>query len=217
MNTISTSTAIEFVRKNLDELRLNGSGIAMIDDLSDSEDLDNTIKATLPEAINFIHLSAPAALLEGLDAANTATRVGTSPIVEIKTTNMDFLRLVRFKMKDSPYTIDRIITENSIEGRMQVNPYTRGTADNPKLVLLSGSAVSNPSFRYYSLKDSTINVEVEAFEYVPLQKAGEDNNGEFYLAAGLEEYVCNYLTGMVLDIYKENQLAQVFYAKASLA
>ena len=48
------------------------------------------------------------------------------------------LRLIAFKASDSPYVVCDPVPEYSAEGRMQLNPYTRGTSDRPRLVLLQG-------------------------------------------------------------------------------
>ena len=70
MVTLSPSTAIELVRKNLDELDPNGSVMyedenGSADEYGDNASLDDIIRRNLPEAINAVHLTAPVAMLEG--------------------------------------------------------------------------------------------------------------------------------------------------------
>ena len=66
MAQITPGDAVTLVRRNLDELELNGS--IMYDTDTDNESLDNIIKRHLPDAINTVHLAAPVQLLEGEDS-----------------------------------------------------------------------------------------------------------------------------------------------------
>ena len=62
MTTLTPAEAILLVRKNLDEIGANYSEMFSTSD--DNTSLDQTIKRSLPEAINIIHLMAPVELLD---------------------------------------------------------------------------------------------------------------------------------------------------------
>lgn len=213
MQSLSVAEAIRFVRKNLDEQNINPSDmIGMLD--SDSTELDSLIGRNLPEALNAIHASAVAHRLEGRILNIDEALVCEDGSLEFKPGVDDFLRLVSFETSGSPYVMTRAVAEDSSEGRMQKNRYSRGTWDNPTLVLLGGS-FSSPSFRYYSPRTAG-EAEQMIFTYLPEQKYS-DVAEAYEMASGLSEPVLNHLTGLVLQTYKDNDLAAVFFQRAAAA
>ena len=65
------SEAIAFVRARLDEMAQVDSD--MVVDIVDDRNLNLTVENLLPEAIEDVHLAAPASLLEGLKFAEDST------------------------------------------------------------------------------------------------------------------------------------------------
>ena len=141
MYTLDEATAITLVRKNFDEQKLNDSDMTDLDDI-DSNEFEEILAKNLPEAINAVHAMAPLSLLDGerLDEAELSTAKIDSYGVLSFGVKKDILRLIAFQAADSPYVISEAVSEYSAEGRMQLNPYTRGTSDRPRLVLLQGKA-----------------------------------------------------------------------------
>lgn len=212
MYSLSVSEAIMLVRKNLDEQMDNYS--ALMEDI-DSSELDMVIKKTLPESINEVHLAAPAEILDGEtlsaeDYENGRFEIDEDGVLTFGTTK-PFLRLIRFKANDSRYVINEVYPEVSPEGRMQENQYTRGTARNPRLIILQGKDKDMLSvFRYYSLSrffSSPIDA-IENFEYIPMYRYADETE-EYRVAENVVEQVINRLTGKVLAIYGD-QKAQYF-------
>lgn len=160
MTTLTLAEAVLLVRKNLDEIGANGS--VMFGAASDNVSLDQTIKRSLPEAVNHIHLTAPVELLDWEDEAVSPAGI-TSSGVDDETRqvltftlpqNSDFLRLVSFKTKDSQVVVTKVHGSASAEGRKQANRHIRGRYDRPRLIMEQGSAsAKTPTFRYYSLRE----------------------------------------------------------------
>lgn len=207
MYSLSVNEAIMLVRKNLDEQMDNYSGL--MEDI-DSAELEKVIIKTLPESINEVHLGAPAEILDGEtlsadDYANGRFDVNEDGVLTFGI-SQPFLRLVRFKAKDSGYVINQVYPEVSPEGRMQENPYTRGTARTPRLIILQGKDEDKLSvFRYYSLSrffSSPIDA-IEKFEFIPMYRY-DDSREEYRVAENVVEQVINRLTGRVLAIYKSD-------------
>lgn len=157
MDTLLTSSAVELVRKNLDELDPNAS-VMYTDENSDNASLDDIIKRNLPEAINAVHLAAPVSLLEGESVSASALDqlYFEDGVFSFRCKETKLLRLVAFQMADSPIVLTDIIPEASPEGRKQLNSYIRGTFDRPRLVRKQGITTSYPSFRYYCIADGTV-------------------------------------------------------------
>ena len=219
MTEISVAEVIKGVRKNLDEIGLNESVMYNTED-TDNDSLDKTIKMTIAQAINEVHLAAPSYMLEGvsfrssgLDYSEFDDGVLTFSFHE------PFLRLVAMKAMDSRIVITDLIPEASAQGREQLNRYVRGTYQRPVLVMAAGRS-AYPEFRYYSLKDGSFadNPEgaIDRFEYIPKQTFSEGAT-EYLISPDLRMAVLDYLTGMVLAIFGEGDKAKYFFDKAKLS
>jgi len=209
---LKPSEAVSAVRKNLDEQGLNDS-VMYTDESTDNESLDLVIEKTLPEAINAVCLSVPAHLLEGTDVKAKLTYIEVKDKVlgfSIPETEK-FLRFVRFRAEDSEHILTAAVTEESAEGRKQLNKYVCGTYDRPCLVQLQGDTTS-PSFRYYSLKktaDAAASLIAEC-EIIPRQEYAAATES-YVIPTGLRDTVVTYLTGMVLSIFGETTKADYFF------
>lgn len=223
--------AVLAVCKNLDELAVNSS--QMLGKVKDTTNREKVIEHSIPEAINAVHMQASVELLEGLNVNQFAGARLEGKVLTFIPKVDDFLRLVAFRASDSSFVISEPVLEDSTEGRMQLNPYVCGEFDNPKLVLLQGEK-NPPAFRYYSTKEVYEESEVikpvmcprdldhvehytcsviKTFRYLPVAHYS-DQAISYPVAAGLDEAVINYLTGITLQTYRENEHAQVFIQRA---
>ena len=226
MITLRVSDAVELVRKNLDELDPNGS--IMMDDENGSADeygdnmsLDDIVARTLPEAINAVHLSAPVQLLEGKAVADedlVSVSVQADGILSFAlTTDSHYLRLVAFEAADSDIVVTDVLGEATPEGRKQLNPYIRGRADRPRLVLSQGQH-TGPVFKYYTLTDAADYAEdaseaIEQLSYIKEQFFA-DTATDYPISRRLRQNIIDCLTAMVLETYSD-QRAQSFYQRAN--
>lgn len=202
---------IEAVRKNLDEQGSNES-LMYTEDNKDNESLDSLIWATLAEAINEVNLTAPVELLEGSDA--TILNESVDNKILSFSISESFLRLVKFQSIDSDFILTDVTAESSVEGRKQLNKYTRGTFDRPSLVIKQGNNTT-PSFVYYSLKEETTQSgsKVKEMSVVQVAKASDTT---FSINRRLCQSVIDRLTGLVLGIYGMNDKAKYFFDKSQI-
>lgn len=252
MIRLGETEAVEAVRKNMLEVGANAS--AMYND-TDNDDLDEIIRKTIPEAINAVNTAAPSALLEGVEMlAERAEYIESSTVwvsdfqsLEVKGRTVEFtlsdtcLRIVALRAFDSDVVLTDEVPEMSAQGRMQLNPFTRGTFDNPVLVRAQIRGSGKPTYGYYSLLDDYSDFNLVTW----LQQHGQSGRGEFPLATveympyckyrsgtlyhssigivpyyevsdALREAVINQLTGMVLAIYGEADKAKYFFSSTGL-
>lgn len=208
MYALSLSEAKKFVRAKLDEQQDNYSDL--MEDI-DTSDLDSLIAKLLPETINEVHLMAPANMLDGKmitpnDYVSGDFDIDTDGVFTFSI-NKPFLRLVAFKAKDSYITVNEVVPEVSPEGRMQLNPFTRGTSRNPRLVLMQGKKASQRStFKYFSLaKSYTDKIQaIDRFEYIELYRyAGSTTS--YDIAEYFVNDVIDRLAGKILAIYGDSK------------
>lgn len=210
--------AVSLVRKNIDEYDAGHN--VMYDSITgDNTALDAIIKQTLPEAINIIHASAPLALLEGLSSSFVIGEVpDTEPYYQDITagtesgnviTRKHVLRVVSCKASDSDMSPD-IITEDSPEGRKQLDKRICGTHDNPRLVLKRGT---DSDFRYYSHKSQ--EGTIDEFNYIEpvyyTEPASPATYNTYKLCDQLRDNYIYQLTGMVLAIFGNTDAAAYFF------
>lgn len=216
MYQLSLSEAQLLVRRNFDEQMENDSNMLGVD--SDSEQFDSLLAKMLPDAINAVHANAPIQLLEGkfLDVQTLGNIKVVGDVLYFGIRG-SFLRMVAFKTEMSPLICDAI-PEYSVEGRLQLNPYTKGTYDRPKLVLVQGREQSNEtSFRYYSLYKIYSNEDafkaIERCEYIPRYRYDE-STVSYGVAENVVENVIDYLTAQMMLTYNEADKATFYFNKA---
>ena len=213
--TLLVSTAVELVRKNLDELEPNGS-VMYADEDNNNSSLDDIIERNLPEAINAVQKVAPVQLLEGEEAniiGYTRILEGHNRPLGIHTSGDTILRVVAFRVKDSEITLTDYTPEASVEGRKQLNEYTRGTYDKPVLVREQANL---HDWIYYSLKDTTETVgnPVATFQVIYEKKYADTIPAEGYaISSLLRQNIIDYLTARVMETYSD-QRAQAFFTRA---
>lgn len=253
MQKLKVSEAKNEVRRNLDELNVNLSNMFPTG-YADVTSLDDVIEKTIPDAINAVNMAAPVQLLEGVEprASYEVTESETATyksdyktmstekgVLSFKLKDDSILRMVAFKVVDSDIVVTGLVPEASAEGHMQLNRFTRGTYDDPRLVRVQGYA---SDFRYYSLKadtyaeDEEFNLDdwlddgaeadefpVSLCEYIPLCYAdtscvlyhnipdtGTVTDHYYDVSTSLKTTVVRQLTGMVLKIYGEFDKASAF-------
>ena len=243
MVTISASDAVLLVRKNLDEIGMNDSVMYSTED-PDNTSLDDTIEKSLPEAINRVHLAAPAQLLEGETPGLTRQQVSldSEGVLTVSLgSDSEYLRLCAFQADDSEIVVTSALGEATPEGRKQLNRFIRGRADRPRLVLMQGSGAA-PVFKYYTVGNpSEYKTTVEDVEYLlPLDPDPEPQGyswwpevikqfsyvkelkydstspaTEYNVSSRLWQNAIDCLTAIVLEVFSD-QRAQIFYQKANI-
>ena len=227
MITLTPATAIALVRKNLDEIGPNDS-IMYTDEYGDNRSLSDIIVKNLPEAINAVQLAAPVTMLEGVNYR--FHEIAARPEGESITFTEDgvlsfspsgdsrFLRLVAFCASDSDIVLTDSIPEASPEGRKQLNPYIRGRYDRPRLIRLQGSGTP-PSFRYYTLKDSTVESlgdprsAIRVFSFVQ-EQLYDPVATEYEISRLLRQNIVDMLTAIVMETYSMTDRQQFFMQRA---
>lgn len=212
------SDAVEFVRARMDELSFSNDD--MISPAEDDRNFDNTVEKLLPEAAVFIYRAAPASLLEPqgeIDAGSdeiASVTFGTDGSIGVTIDlSYGFLRMVSFKANDSDIYVTETAPFDGPKARMQTNPYTRGTYDEP--VVVERKTANMIHFTYYSIRDKDAE---RGFVIQKIDKPSyeeEDGDKSIFCPDFLSTATLNRLVGMVLDTYRENQLAQLFYQKAN--
>lgn len=213
------SEAITFVRTRLDEIAQSSSD--MVVDSVDDRNLNLTVEKLLPEAIEEVHLAAPASLLEGFTFAEDSNvfSVGLSDkVIDVDfrapasgNPGFDVLRLVWFKCEDGILT-SYVFAEDSPEGRIQLNKHIQGQPDEPVVVRQADSEGFRPHFKYYTTLLENPEFEISVFP-VPAKKT--DTTGDyFFVSAQLKDATLTSLTAKVMAAYGETQRAQA-YAKTA--
>ena len=208
------SEAVAFVRARLDEIAQSDSD--MVGDTVDDRNLDSTVEKLLPDAIEDVHLVAPASLLEG----HVFSSGGTVPfshaqaqdgVIDVdfrdQDPGFDVLRLVWFKCSDGILT-STTFPEDSPEGRIQLNKYIQGQPDEPVIVRQADSTDFRPHYKYYTTKETEASFGISVF---PVPKKETDTTGKyFFVSAQLKTTTLNRLTAKVLIAYGDTQRAQAF-------
>lgn len=225
MYSLSTREVIGLVKANFDELEQNSSDMAELEDVDDAM-FGETIVRILPDAINTVHASAPVQLLDGMELGDSGVDGATieDGVLTIKVGRPHpFLRLVAFKSAEerSPIVCETV-PEYSAAGRMQLNPYSRGTIESPRLVLSQGKAEDGSTvLKYYSLGEEfeVAGDAIDRFEYIERYEYGERASADsFYdVAESVVANVIDQVTGMLLAIYGASEKASYFLGRASFS
>lgn len=217
------SNAIEFVRARMDELSYSNDDMILPAD--DDRNFDNTVEKLLPEAAEFVCRVAPARLLEPQgEITVSAPGASASGILssELKTDgsiavtidlDSGFLRMVSFKANDSDVFVTEPVPFDGQKARMQMNPYIRGTYDDP--VVVERKTPRRLHLSYYSVRDAGA---APGFTIEKIDKPSYTNESDgksIFCPDFLALAVLNRLTGMVLETYGSAQPAQAFYQKSA--
>jgi hypothetical protein len=212
MFSLNVATALQYVRRALDELT-SVEEIGMIAS-PDSLDLETMVEGAMVEAAVRVHENANVLYLDGQMGweGDQFTAEGDDEGVGVKLkATVPMVRVVSIKASDSDYTITEFLPEDSAEARKQKNKYTRGTYDDPRAVLNkvnnqeeSGSD-HTPCITYYSMREEGELPEF-TYEYVPYP---EINETEMEICPRLEYAVLNEITAMVLESLGEMEKAKM--------
>lgn len=210
MYQLSVDSALAHVRKSLDEL-ISAEEIGLLME-PDALNLHKLVAGHMVEAVMNVYSVAPALMLNGKKAKddNEYDVVYHNDVATI-TMKVPTAKVLNLKCSDSEYVLSDLIPENSAEGRKQLNQYTRGTYDDPRLVLQTQWAGDFlPILKYYSFKDafSDVSFDIEYLPYPVLE------DGVVEIPQKVEYAVLNTIVAHVLDSYKEFEVADRFRAKA---
>lgn len=154
----------------------------------------------------------PASWLQVTDfSEHPQTRADGSGYLTIPT---DWYKLYVFKMKGWQREVYRVAEENDEIGRLQFNPYTRGTCLHPVCVLGFGENQQR-IISYYSLPKGSVH-EVEKALYIPLCTGLEKLNeqAELKLDKRLEQVICYMAGGLVYRILGDTNSSQLLEREA---
>lgn len=212
MYQLSVDAALSHVRKAIDEL-VSAEEIGLLME-PDALNLHKLIAGHMVEAVMNVYSIAPLLMLNGKMAEKGEDYEITfkNGVASIQM-NVPTSRILSLKCSDSDYVMSDVIPEDSAEGRKQLNKYTRGTYDDPRLVLQAVWAGDFlPALKYYSLaKDSNPEDVTFEIEYLPYPIM---EGGEIEIPHRVEYAVLNMIVALVLDSYKEFDVADRFRAKA---
>ena len=181
------------VRLTLDE---NQKESAYLESGTDNMELDEIIRAKLPDAVKAIHSACPAGMLEPLpmDIPEAAQYKGTdgSGYVVLPP---DFLRLVHFKLVSWNRGCSVAHEEGSRTALMQRNPFTRGTPLKPVCVF-SHDLNGNRVLRYYTSDGGNHKIDISL--YVPVPQIKTVGGVETLHVSELARVpIVNYCAGLV--------------------
>lgn len=211
MYPLTVKAAYSYVRKAIDELT-STEDIGMLIE-PDSIDLHRLVEGFIVEAVIKAYSLASTLSLEGELAVQgedytLELKDGVVTITMLTSTS----RVLSVKCVDSEYVVSDLIPENSAEGRKQLNRFVRGTYDDPRLVLLKKwNGDHKPRMNYYTTTKTDIKDVSFDIEYLPYPELVE---GVVEIAPRVEYVVLNLIVAMVLDSYKESELAERFRVKA---
>lgn len=204
MRALSLDKAHNYVIQALDEIKSLGGGVMLGEDELDTMKL---VKGYIIEAVLKSHKDAPSHLLDGVtERAFTAT-INNDHSVEI-VMNQESARLVSLIASDSLIVVTDYAIEESPIGRMQNNPYVRGTYDDPRLIVKRVWANDRkPEYIYYSVlsKGATF-----ILEYIPYPKVENDS---VKISDKMKYAVLNLLVAMVLDALSLHDKATLYRNK----
>lgn len=215
MKKLYIEDAVAFVRSRLDELSQEDSD--MLVDTIDDRNLNLTISSLIEEAVESIHLAAPAASMDGYEINEDSEGITASVsdgVLDINLSSFEsgILRLISFRAGDNNAPLlNKSFYEGSAIGKLQRSKFMRGTPCRPILVVADGSEGYKPHYLYY-----TTGLEEPAFslKYFPKPViAVEETSEREYcdICDKLELAVLNYLTGMTLETYDKSDKAKSFY------
>lgn len=216
MKRLYIEDAVNAVRVKMDELAQRDSDMFTI--VPDDRNLSNTIEKLIQEAIETVHLSAPASLVEGIskDINNCSYTYDNNTSAEIKIEDTPLLRLVSLQGSNSDIALFYAISESSILGRLQKNKYLCGTYKAPVLIETAAGAEHKPIYRYYGRKEGETSENFKLI-YIPYEDKPntDEEEGLAYYQVCTELYntIISYLTGLVLMVYGEADKAKFYFDK----
>ena len=204
---------MEAVRVTLDENQVESEYLATG---TDNMELDEIIRAKLPDAARAIVEMCPLSLLNAdtlaLDTQSQVKNEDRSGYIELPE---DFLRLVSFKLKSWNRTVTTVADEGSPTDLMQRNPFTRGTPLKPVCVF-GHRADGRRILEYFTAGGDDRGRPVHDIEratYVPDPVVEHGTEGDTLpIPHLLRAAVVNYCAGLV-EISRDNAAAGELFLK----
>lgn len=205
MFSLNVATALQYVRRALDELT-SVEEIGMIAS-PDSLDLETMVEGAMVEAAVRVHENANVLYLDGekgaLDTDYSAQLVTGDTAVKL-TALVKMVRVVSVKASDSDIVITEFLPEDSAEARKQKNEFVRGTYDDPRAVLNKvWEGDHKPVITYYTAQGT---LPTFTYEYIPYPEVVET---EIEICPRLEYAVLNEITAMVFESLGEMEKAKM--------
>ena len=212
MISLPLSEAFEFVRKSLDELDMSDNLAASL--LEEDKDLYALVESTIVEVALDIHTQAPAHLVSGIkedcDFGDNGkdyfhfAKTNNGTVGEL-TTKEKIARLVSIRIPGRKL-VSEFFTEDSVEAHKQLNKYTKGTPDRPR-VIISKYLEYKPQFFYYSLDQNDDSMRVE---FIPYPEIKAD---AIMVSYQLKYPLLYWLVAEILTIVNEPDKAQIWKSK----
>lgn len=212
MYPLTVKGALAYVRRAIDELT-SVEEIGMLIS-PDAINLHRLVEGCMVEAVLKTYAQAPTESLEGV----TAEAESDYALIDLKdgvvtiAFETPIARMLSLRCVDSEIIISDLIPENSAEARKQLNKYVRGTYDDPRVVLQKvWNGDNKPMLKYYTTTKTNLDevqFDIEILPYPILEE------GVVQIASRMEFPVLNNIVALVLDAYKETELADRYRAKA---
>jgi hypothetical protein len=212
MYPLTVKGALAYVRKAIDELT-SVEDIGMLVS-PDAVNLHRLVEGCMVEAVLKTYAQAPAESMEGV----VAEEESDYKLIRLKdgvvtiSFETPIARMLSLRCVDSEIIVSDLVPENSAEARKQLNKYVRGTFDDPRVVLQKVWNGDNmPILKYYTTTKmglDEVSFDIEVLPYPALVE------GVVQIASRMEYPVLNNIVALVLDAYKETELADRYRAKA---
>lgn len=215
MYSLTVMAAHDYTRRAIDEL-LSIDDIGMLSNghsYADTVNLHKLVEGFLVEAVIKTYNQTPSAAMEGVfgeEGRDFSLSLNDGVVTIVM--NVPVFRILSARCGDSEHTLGELIPENSAEGRKQLNKYIRGTYDDPRLVLLEKWNGDNmPRMKYYTTREEDVDDVSFDIEYLPYPELTE---GYVLIAPQTKYAVLNNVVALVLDSYRETELADRFRNKS---
>lgn len=212
MYPLTVKAALAYVRRTIDELT-SVEDIGMLVS-PDAVNLHKIVEGSMVEAVLKTYEMAPAETMEGLVGKNFSDYIVSDLYDGVATIDIrvPVARVLSLRCSDSAITLSDFLPENSAEARKQLNTYIRGTYDDPRVVVQKIWKGDNmPTLKYYTTAAESLEDVGFIIEFLPYPVLEE---GVVQIASRMEYPVLNNIVALVLDAYKETELADRYRAKA---
>lgn len=204
MKTLSIDEIVSMVRTKYDEISTNES--EMIGNTDDSN-FETVVRSCIPDAYRFVVNSADLSMLEGKSLQTNPT-IDDNLIAHIELPD-DFLRCVTVRLSSWHSSANEIITEDTPEYRMQVDPYACGTYQYPVAALVHTS--NGRKIELYKAK--TKQDTILSFVYMPMWKNGET---DVEIPDLLAESFIYYVAALTATTFREDVANDFFKVAKSI-
>lgn len=148
MKTVTADTMARDVRVAIDE---NTDATPLVGD-TDTLEMDDIIRAKLPDGINAVRMAAPLAMMELTRLTPTVTWTDTAKGIGRIALPDDFMRLALFKMSDWLYGISEAISPTADSYAQQFSDYAgvRGNPSRPVAAVTADPLTGKDALEFFS-------------------------------------------------------------------